>query len=303
MDQPKIERLLRLMKLLTGNVNYTVEQLADKLDTSYRSIYRYIDTFKEAGFVVHKLEGGVYKLGKESRHFKDISQLIHFTDEEAHIFNQLIDALDDSNALKHNLRRKLSSVYDCTSLANSTVRGKNAANINSLIEAIGEQKQVILHDYSSSNTGIVSNRLVEPFAFTTNYVQIWCYEPASGINKLFNTSRIGSVEVTEEGWQHTEEHKSGYIDIFRTRGFERIQVTLRLTLRAYNLLVEEYPLAERDLAKDDDSHWILCTEVCSFAGIGRFILGLWDDVEIMDSPELSDYLTKKIEKMSKKFSF
>ena len=93
MDQPKIERLLRLMKLLTGNVNYTVEQLAEKLDTSYRSIYRYIDTFKEAGFVVHKLEGGVYKLGKESRHFKDISQLIHFTDEEAHIFNQLIDAL------------------------------------------------------------------------------------------------------------------------------------------------------------------------------------------------------------------
>ena len=302
MDQPKIERLLRLMKLLTGNVNYTVEQLAEKLDTSYRSIYRYIDTFKEAGFVVHKLEGGVYKLGKESRHFKDISQLIHFTDEEAHIFNQLIDALDDSNALKHNLRRKLSSVYDCTSLANSTVRGKNATNINALIEAIGEQKQVILHDYSSSNTGIVSDRVVEPFAFTTNYVQIWCYEPASGINKLFNTSRIGSVEVTEEGWQHTAEHKSGYIDIFRTRGFERTQITLRLTLRAYNLLVEEYPLAERDLVRDDDSHWILRTEVCSFAGIGRFILGLWDDIEIIDSPELSDYLSKKIEIMSNKFS-
>lgn len=302
MDQPKIERMLRLMKLLTGNVNYTVEQLAKKLDTSYRSIYRYIDTFKEAGFVVHRLEGGVYKLGKESRHFKDISQLIHFTDEEAHIFNQLIDALDDSNALKHNLRRKLSSVYDCTSLANSTVKGKNATNINALIEAIGEQKQVILHDYSSSNTGIVSDRVVEPFAFTTNYVQIWCFEPASGMNKLFNTSRIGSVEVTEESWQHTEEHKSGYIDIFRTRGFERTLVTLRLTLRAYNLLIEEYPLSERDLVREDDSHWILRTEVCSFAGIGRFVLGLWDDIEIIDSPELSDYLAKKIEKMSKKFS-
>ena len=117
MDQPKIERLLRLMKLMTGNVNYTVEELAKKLDTSYRSIYRYIDSFKEAGFVVHRSEGGVYKLGKESRHFKDISQLIYFTDEEAHIFNQLIDGLDDANILKQSLRRKLSSVYDCTSLA------------------------------------------------------------------------------------------------------------------------------------------------------------------------------------------
>ena len=300
MDQPKIERLLRLMKLLTGNVNYTVEQLAEKLDTSYRSIYRYIDTFKEAGFVVHKLEGGVYKLGKESRHFKDISQLIHFTDEEAHIFNQLIDALDDSNALKHNLRRKLSSVYDCTSLANSTVRGKNATNINTLIEAIGNQQQVILHDYSSSNTGIVSDRVVEPFSFTTNYVQIWCYEPVSRINKLFNTSSIGSVEVTEQSWQHTDEHNAGYIDIFRTRSFERTQVTMRLTLRAYNLLTEEYPLAERDLSREDENHWILRTEVCSMAGIGRFVLGLWEDVEIIDSPELSDYLSKKIEKMYNK---
>ena len=54
------------MKLLTGNVNYTVNDLAERLDTSYRSIYRYIETFKDAGFVIHKLEGGVYKLGKES---------------------------------------------------------------------------------------------------------------------------------------------------------------------------------------------------------------------------------------------
>jgi hypothetical protein len=27
MDQPKIERLLRLMKMLTGNVSYTVKEL------------------------------------------------------------------------------------------------------------------------------------------------------------------------------------------------------------------------------------------------------------------------------------
>ena len=114
MDQPKLERMLRLMKLMTGNVNYTVNDLAERLDTSYRSIYRYIETFKDAGFVVHKLDGGIYKLGKESRYFKDISQLVHFTDEEAHIVNQLIEGLDNTNMLKQNLRKKLSSVYNCT---------------------------------------------------------------------------------------------------------------------------------------------------------------------------------------------
>ncbi|MBR5562680.1 MAG: HTH domain-containing protein, partial [Bacteroidales bacterium] len=47
MDQPKIERMLRLMKMMAGNRNYTIDELAEKLGTSYRSIYRYIDTFKD----------------------------------------------------------------------------------------------------------------------------------------------------------------------------------------------------------------------------------------------------------------
>ena len=32
MDQPRVERLLRLMKMLSSNVNYTVEELANKFD-------------------------------------------------------------------------------------------------------------------------------------------------------------------------------------------------------------------------------------------------------------------------------
>lgn len=55
MDQPKIERMLRLMRLLASNTNYTIDELAEKLDMSYRTIYRYIDTFKSSGFAVSKL--------------------------------------------------------------------------------------------------------------------------------------------------------------------------------------------------------------------------------------------------------
>ena len=50
MDQPKLERLLRLMKLLTANTTYNVDQLAERLRMSRRTVYRYIDTFREAGF-------------------------------------------------------------------------------------------------------------------------------------------------------------------------------------------------------------------------------------------------------------
>lgn len=300
MDQPKIERVLRLMKMMTGVNRYTVEELAERLDTSYRSIYRYIDTFKEVGFVVHKEDGGVYRLGKESPYFKDISQLIHFTDEEAHIVNQLIGALDDTNMLKQNLRRKLSSVYNCTSLANSIVKGKNAENVNRVIEAIEEHRQVVLHNYSSSHTGTKRDRVVEPISFTTNYVQIWCYDISDGKTKLFNTARIGDVELLDTEWQHEAEHRCGQIDIFRNMGFEQMRVQLRLGVMSHNLLVEEYPLSERDLKQLDDTHWLLDTMVCNYAGIARFVIGLIEDIEIIDSPDLVAYLRTKREMLDRK---
>lgn len=295
MEQPKVERLLRLMKLMTANVNYTVEDLAERLDTSYRSIYRYIDTFKNAGFVVHKLEGGVYKLGKESRYFKDISQLVHFTDEEAHIFNQLLEGLDDTNMLKQNLRRKLTTVYNSTAMAASIVKGKNAQNVNRLQEAIEGRRQVVLVDYASSHAGVTRNRVVEPFGFTTNYVQLWCYEPDSAMNKLFKVARIGSVEVLDAEWQHADRHEQGYIDIFRMTGFEQHSVRVRLGMLARNLLIEEYPLAERDITPIDATHWLLDTKVCNYRGVGRFVMGLLDDVEIVDSPEFEAYVNGLID--------
>ena len=293
MEQPKIERLLRLMKLMTGNVNYTVNDLAERIGTTYRSVYRYIETFKDAGFVVQNLGGGVYKLGKESRHFKDISQLVHFTDEEAHIVNQLIEALDDTNMLKQNLRRKLTSIYDCTSMAQSIVRGRNAQNVNALLEAMTQRRQVVLRDYASSNTGVVRDRVVEPFGFTTNYVQVWCYEVDSGLNKIFKTSRIGSVDILDDTWQHAESHEEGYIDIFRMTGFEQHRVCIRLGMMAHNLLLEEYPLAERDIIQQGDS-WLLDTKVCNYRGVGRFVLGLMDDVEVLENEEFKEYLRTKL---------
>jgi predicted DNA-binding transcriptional regulator YafY len=149
-DQPKIERLLRLMKMLSGSINYTVDEIADKLQMSRRTIYRYIDTLKGAGFVIRRT-GDSFKMMKESRHFDDIEQLVHFSEEESYLVNRLIDGLDDTNMLKQNLRKKLATVYNVTAMADCVVRKEHVANTHELISAIENKKQVILHDYSSSN--------------------------------------------------------------------------------------------------------------------------------------------------------
>lgn len=296
MDQPKIERLLRLMKLLTANTTYTVDQLAERLNMSRRTIYRYIDTFRDAGFVIKK-SGDCIRLDKASPHFKDISQLVHFTEEEAVILKSAIESIDDTNLLKQNLKRKLYAVYDNKTLADTVVKGKNAPNIRNLIEAIEEERQVILHGYQSAHGSAVRDRRVEPFAFTTNYVQVWCYDAEDGRCKLFKSSRIGSVELIETPWEHKADHHEGFIDIFRLHGeAARTRVQLELGLLAYNLLVEEYPLAERDLKPLGEGRWLLDTEVAGMAGVGRFVVGLLDNIRIIDSPELKAYLKEYMAK-------
>ncbi len=291
MDQPKLERMLRLMKMLTANVEYSVDDLAERLDMSRRTVYRYIDTFREAGFVVKK-SGDRIRLDKESPHFKDISQLVHFTEEEAVILRRAIESVDDTNLLKQNLKRKLYSVYDSKTLANTVVKGRNARNVHELIDAIENGRQVLLKEYRSASS--VRDRLVEPFAFTTNYVNVWCYDCDAHTNKIFKTARIGSVELLESEWQHKTEHSQGFVDIFRMNGHKRKRVRLELGIMASNLLLEEYPLAERDLTQIAGNRWLLDTEVADYAGIGRFTVGLLDDVKIVDSPEFSQYLREYI---------
>ena len=299
MDQPKIERLLRLMMMLTANNRYSVEELADRLETSPRTIYRYIDTFKEAGFLITK-KGECFRIDKKSKYFKDISQLVHFTEEEAYILNSAIESIDPTNVIKQNLKAKLASVYDFKMLAECVVKGENARNVNSLIEAIENRKQVVLKDYTSGHSKKVSDRLIEPLSFTTNYIQVWGYEISSGKNKLFKLSRIGSVEVLEDDWAFENEHSVGMMDIFRITSFEQIPIKLKLGLMASSLLVEEYPLAEKYLspAPDDSNSHILDIKVCGYEGIGRFVLGLLDDIEILQGDGLKDFLRERM-KMAK----
>ena len=289
MDQPKVERMLRLMKYMSGNVNYSVEELAEKLDMSYRTIYRYIDTFKNAGFVVSKLYGNIYKLGKMPRNALDIDKLIYFSEEEAYLVNSLIDNLSPTNSLKSNLKDKLSAIYGCTSIADYVDRRSNAAHVESLGEAAKNKKKVLLKNYESGNSQTIRDRYIEPFGFTTDCIDVWGYDLEGRQNKLFKISRIGEVEVLEQDWTEEASHCKKGLDVFRMNGQKAVRVKLQLSVRAKNLLLEEYPLAERDLVRDGNN-WVLDTEVYDFAGVCRFFCGLADESKIIDSPEFREYV-------------
>ncbi|MBQ9309526.1 MAG: WYL domain-containing protein [Bacteroidales bacterium] len=289
MDQPKFERMLRLMRMLSGNVTYSIDELADRLEMSPRTIYRYLDTFKAAGFSVGKVYGNIYRLTTLNDAHLDLSKLVWFSDEEAAIVNGMIDGLDNTNALKIGLKRKLAAVYDSTSIADYIGPKSNASTIQTLSEAIRQKHRVLLHGYKSSHSGQVRDRLVEPFSFTTNYIDVWCYDVDDGFCKSFKIARIDEAEMLPEPWKEEERHKAQPMDVFRMHGPDAIHIKLRLSQMAGNLLQEEYPLSVKNLRKDGDN-WIFEGDIRRLQGAGRFVCGLADEIEILEGEELREYV-------------
>ena len=120
MELVKFERQLRLMMMLTQNRNHTLEDLGKMLGMSPRSVYRYLEAFKMAGFVVRKTDK-CYYLDKSSPYFKDITSLVHFTEEEAYVLKRAIESLDGGSAMKQNLKKKLYNLYDYNILSEIVV--------------------------------------------------------------------------------------------------------------------------------------------------------------------------------------
>ena len=300
MDQPKVERMLRLMQFLTGNVNYTLDEICERLDLSRRTMFRYLDTFKSAGFSVQRIGEGRYRLATMRRSDVDLSKIVYFTEEEAYVVNRLIDALDNTNAMKQGLRRKLAAVYDSTDIDNYIDKKENSVHIGALADAIREGKKVVLKDYSSSHTNATKAYTVEPFKFNTNYIDIWAFDTADGLNKRFKVARIGGVEILDEPWEHAEQHQEEPMDSFRIHGSAPVHVKFRMHLIAKNLLLEEYPLAEKEVYQGPDGTWYYEGDVRGMDGVGRFVLGLPAYVDVLEGDPLKDYLREQAGILDKK---
>lgn len=290
MEQPKVERVLRLIRLMSGNSYLTVEQLAEKLDTSYRSIYRYIDTFKEVGFAIEKIHGNVYRLVKMPTGHRDLSKLVYFSDEEAKIVCNLIEDLDESNTLKAGLYKKLAAIYNLTSINDFEGVKSNSANVQALGNAIEDHKKVVLKNYSSAHSGITRDRLVEPFGFTNNHIDIWAFDIEHQETRVFKIHRIEWVDVLPDDWEFEDRHVKGYIDAFHMRSDHPFPIRLELNMRAKNLLCEEYPLAIHDIKEAGDGKWIFDSKVSALEGVGRFVCGLLCDVKILEGKGLKEYV-------------
>lgn len=293
MRHDKLEKEMNLMLLLTENQRYGVDAICERMGISRRMLYYYLESFRDWGFIVEK-HGSIYSLDRESPFFKHLFETINFTEEEALTMLSILNKVEDNNAIIERLRRKLDRFYDLNILSNPQVREQAAHNVSVLYDAIKRHRLVKIQGYSSPHSKTESDRVVEPFMMMNNNNDVRCFELSSSMNKTFKVSRMADVVLLDLEWGNEAKHKRIFTDLFMFSGEEQLPVEVLLDRLAYNLMVEEYPKSSDFIVKQDDSHWLFRTDVASYLGISRFVLGLYDHVKIIGSDDFRSYLTERI---------
>jgi predicted DNA-binding transcriptional regulator YafY len=289
-----MQELLRMLMLLAGNKRYSRQELEDRFEISDRTVYRHLAAIQQAGFVVNKVEG-TYNLCLHTPHARTLQKLLQFAEEEVSILYETLSLTEGTTPLKERLLCKLDTLYDARVLSQAEEKSQLQI-IKKLSEAIAGKKQVSLHAYRSSNSESITDRTVEAFEFQSDYSAIWCYDKEDRFCKQFKIARINDVELLPTTWQHEAKHKVPFVDAFHMSAEKPIAfVHAHLSLKAYNLLTEEYPLAENYI-KPLNGKYLLDIPVADFNGIGRFVMGLLGDVQVIGPEEFVSFLREKVKK-------
>lgn len=298
MENSKTQRILKILMLLSGARLYTLHDLAEKFKVSERSILRDMETIESAGFVIDRKEG--YRLLLHTSNNKGLGRLLHFSEDEVAILYKTLTTIEGDTAVISRLMKKMNAFYDLKAIEELS-RKNDIAKVQVIKEGMAKKRQVILKSYRSSNSSSVEDRRVEAFNFMPDYQTVWCYDCKTHNCKQFKISRTEEVLLQNTGWRYEANHHIPFTDVFRfSEAGPKCTTELRLTLKAYNALIEEYPRAADFLRVEGPQQYYLKCPVASFTGIGRFIMSMLEDVEIIKPVDLKNHIRKRVENFLKR---
>jgi predicted DNA-binding transcriptional regulator YafY len=280
-NQNKILRVLQLITLLKKQPAKSIRFLAGILESTDRTVYRYLDLVKELGFEIQKDHNNKFQIIGEDEY-----STLSFSNEEVLLLRDLVLSTGKDNKLKDSLLKKIYLQSDLAIQGNHILKANLGRMIEKINLSITEKKRILLKGYHSINTQVISDRLIEPISLTDNYNSICGFEVDTQLNKYYNLERITEVIIIDEPQEFSELHKLDKLDVFgfSEKNGNRYNIELRISFRAYILIKEEYPKIEKFIEKEKNSEkYLLNVEVNNPKPITRFINGLRDDIEVLGS--------------------
>lgn len=295
-EQQKILRVFKLINLLQGNIGKPVHRLAELLETDERTIYRYFKLLEALGFEVVK-EFSKYKIQQRP----GMDQTLHygtFSQEESQWLKSMIESQGKGNLLHDSILQKLQVRSEVKKGSEQLFKANLGRFVDELGKGIQSKMQVWLKDYYSLSSDTTSDRLVEPVAFSSTYESIHAFEPESKTMKVFKIERIGEVVVSTLPWKFESKHQVPGVQLFGFTGKSRFKVKLKLSKKAYQLMMEEHPNARPFMDVKNRNQYYFEGEVPQLPGLARFILGLPGEIKVEDGEELKAYLQEQLERAS-----
>ncbi|MBC7568344.1 MAG: WYL domain-containing transcriptional regulator [Spirosoma sp.] len=289
--QPHLLRLLTFLRLLTNRPGLTIAQAAIALDTTPRTVYRYLETLHDLGYLTDKDEHDRYFLFEADRATRPA-----FTANESALVVQLLASLPPNHALTDSIRRKLYLTSDLVPLADELQERHQGLLVERLAGALERRQQVQLVRYHSPSSNTITDRLIEPLEFTDHYATLKAIDTADGREKSFKIRRMTDVLVLNTPCAATA-GQTEIVDAFDWPGAEPLLIVLNLDHLAYRLMHEERPRTRPFLAPqpNPDFPYRFRGEVRSYIGIGRFVLGLPGHINVLESAGFRNYLQERIE--------
>lgn len=284
----KISRVLRLIKLLADKPTRNVKELGKLLETSDKTIYRYIKLLEELGYLIDKDAENRYFL------FED-TVLIHalWDSVELDILKVLINTMETSHPLQESIRRKLYLSSNLVPLAEELIDRGQARILMLIKTAIGEGKKIKILKYQSANSNEISDRIVDPIALVRSDSQLSAYDVEKQDYRHYKIKRMQGVVVLDQ--KQSALHQDTFTDIFGFTSNQHFIVKLDLKKRAYRLLIEEYPESRPFMAdQDGEFPYRFVCKITDNTGVGRFILGLPGEIKIAEPYELKAYIKNKL---------
>lgn len=283
-----MDKTLKLLMLLAGKRKYSLEEITDRFEISDRTAYRYLNIIEDNGFILER-ENGTYRLASHNSNNRFLNKIFHFNETEVAIFNDALSEFKLSSPEVKSLIKKLHALYDLQALSRLKKDG-NIKSIQNLSTAINNKERVILKNYRSSHSGTQTDREVEPFEFMPDYEAVWCFDVNDKLVKQFKIKRIEEVRLNSVRWNYEHLHNLPFTDAFRMSAAAPIaNVKAQLSLKAYNLLIEEFPLSKNYISTTADNYH-LDIPIADYHGIGRFVLGLPGELTVLAPPAFTEFL-------------
>lgn len=286
----KIYQIFQLIRHLNTPPGKTVTQLIKILNSSSSTVYRDIEILEEIGYLVdtdHQNRKFLqFQFPRSGNSILEPDELFFLQEQLQQITSTAPNAHLASSIL-HKFDRNLSMIP----LVDMLPQFHKNRILRILRTAMDNRLCVLIKGYRSLTSGTVLDRKAEPLEITQDSRYCICWDLDKDRQSQFKLDRIEDIELLDQKAKAHREHTP--MDLFGLTGDTWLAVKMKLSPIAHHLLVEEFPLS-RPYIRTTSTATYFDGIVRNWKGIGRFVLGLPGEIEVLEPSEFKDYLQIRI---------